>query len=235
MDYITLALAKDYADQVAASGGGGSVDLKNYYKKSEVDNKLNEKVDKIEGKSLSTNDYTTEEKTKLGGIAENAEVNKIDVIKVNGEAATITDKTIDLTIPEQITYSNIGSVQGVGNSDLTVTDGTNGFTRRSNAFSATASSGTTYETTITLNKENLQGIIVRAKVEPSDSNSKFFLTSECTAKITQIFGDQSIELLNACSIGTNTQFISAQSGDQIKITLECPEEINNYIKFSFEL
>ena len=32
MDYITLALAKDYADQVAA-GGGGSVDLKNYYNK----------------------------------------------------------------------------------------------------------------------------------------------------------------------------------------------------------
>ena len=30
------------------------------------------KVDKIEGKGLSTNDYTTEEKTKLAGIAENA-------------------------------------------------------------------------------------------------------------------------------------------------------------------
>ena len=44
MDYITLALAKDYADQVAASGGSGSVDLKDYYKKSEVDNKLDEKV-----------------------------------------------------------------------------------------------------------------------------------------------------------------------------------------------
>lgn len=68
MDYITLALAKDYADQVAAGGGSGSADLKNYYKKSEVDNKLNEKVDKIEGKSLSTNDYTTEEKTKLASL-----------------------------------------------------------------------------------------------------------------------------------------------------------------------
>lgn len=30
------------------------------------------KVDKVEGKSLSTNDYTTEEKTKLAGIAANA-------------------------------------------------------------------------------------------------------------------------------------------------------------------
>lgn len=68
MDYITLALAKDYADQVAAGGGSSSVDLKDYYKKTEVDNKLTQKVDKIEGKSLSTNDYTTEEKEKLASL-----------------------------------------------------------------------------------------------------------------------------------------------------------------------
>lgn len=36
---------------------------------------LGEKVDKVEGKGLSTNDYTTEEKEKLAGIAEGAEVN----------------------------------------------------------------------------------------------------------------------------------------------------------------
>lgn len=33
------------------------------------------KVDKVDGKGLSTNDYTTAEKTKLAGIAEGAEVN----------------------------------------------------------------------------------------------------------------------------------------------------------------
>lgn len=38
----------------------------------EVNAKIDNKVDKIEGKGLSTNDYTTEEKTKLAGIAENA-------------------------------------------------------------------------------------------------------------------------------------------------------------------
>lgn len=35
-------------------------------------NALATKVDKVDGKSLSTNDYTTEEKTKLAGIAANA-------------------------------------------------------------------------------------------------------------------------------------------------------------------
>lgn len=48
------------------------------YTKQESDSKyatietVNNKVDKISGKGLSTNDYTTEEKTKLEGIEENA-------------------------------------------------------------------------------------------------------------------------------------------------------------------
>lgn len=36
---------------------------------------LNHKVEKVDGKGLSTNDFTTEEKEKLAGIAEGAEVN----------------------------------------------------------------------------------------------------------------------------------------------------------------
>jgi hypothetical protein len=45
------------------------------YTKTEVDTALGDKVDKVSGKGLSTNDYTTAEKTKLAGIAEGAEVN----------------------------------------------------------------------------------------------------------------------------------------------------------------
>ena len=37
---------------------------------------LNKKVDKVDGKGLSTNDYTNDEKTKLAGIEEGAEVNQ---------------------------------------------------------------------------------------------------------------------------------------------------------------
>ena len=57
------------------------------------------KVDKVTGKGLSTNDYTTTEKTKLSGIASGAEVNKIDTIKVNGTAQTITNKAVDIAVP----------------------------------------------------------------------------------------------------------------------------------------
>jgi hypothetical protein len=45
------------------------------YTKTEVDTALDDKVNKVSGKDLSTNDYTTAEKTKLAGIEEGAEVN----------------------------------------------------------------------------------------------------------------------------------------------------------------
>lgn len=49
-------------------GSGGGTDLSNYYTKSETDVKLNTKVDKVSGKGLSTNDYTTVEKNKLASL-----------------------------------------------------------------------------------------------------------------------------------------------------------------------
>lgn len=118
------------------------------YYHSKVVGLLGGKVDKVNGKGLSTNDYTTAEKNKLAGIAAGAEVNvqsnwnetntgsdayilnkptrlsqftndgdgttgsayatesyadehggKIDVIKVNGTAQTITNKTVNISVP----------------------------------------------------------------------------------------------------------------------------------------
>lgn len=45
--------------------GGGTVDLSNYYTKPETNTLIDTKVDKVTGKQLSTEDYTTEEKAKL--------------------------------------------------------------------------------------------------------------------------------------------------------------------------
>lgn len=50
----------------------------------ETKTRLATKVDKVAGKQLSTEDYTTAEKTKLGGIAEGAQVNVFEGIKVDG-------------------------------------------------------------------------------------------------------------------------------------------------------
>lgn len=60
---------------------------------------IDKKVDKVEGKGLSTNDYTTEEKTKLEGITSGAQVNVIETVKVNGVALAPADKAVDVTVP----------------------------------------------------------------------------------------------------------------------------------------
>ena len=62
------------------------VDLSNYYNKTEINNLLNTKVDKVTGKGLSTEDYTTAEKTKLSGIE--SEANKTIVVQTTGASTT---------------------------------------------------------------------------------------------------------------------------------------------------
>lgn len=70
-------------------------DLQSY--KEQVSSNLNLKVDKVNGKQLSTNDYTNEEKSKLAGIAAGAEVNvNADWNATEGDAQ-ILNKPIIIT------------------------------------------------------------------------------------------------------------------------------------------
>lgn len=64
-----------------------------------IKNRLNLKVDKVDGKGLSTNDYTSDEKTKLAGVASGAQVNVLEGIQKNGATVTITNKIANITVP----------------------------------------------------------------------------------------------------------------------------------------
>ena len=57
------------------------------------------KVDKVEGKGLSSNDYTSSEKTKLSGIASGAQVNVLEGIQKNGTTVSITNKIANIEVP----------------------------------------------------------------------------------------------------------------------------------------
>lgn len=98
-----------------------------------IKNSLNNKVDKVSGKQLSTNDYTTTEKQKLAGIANNANnyshptsagnkhipaggsANQILIWKANGEAqwsnapsATVSKATADALGGIKVGYTTSG-------------------------------------------------------------------------------------------------------------------------------
>ena len=62
---------------------------------------FNKKVDKIEGKGLSSEDYTTSEKNKLSNIENGAQVNKVTGVKGNSESSYRTGNI-------NITKANIG-------------------------------------------------------------------------------------------------------------------------------
>lgn len=65
-----------------------------------VANQIGTKVDKVNGKGLSTNDYTTTEKTKLSGIAEGAEVNQnaFSNVVIGSVTVAADSKTDTLTL-----------------------------------------------------------------------------------------------------------------------------------------
>lgn len=78
-----------------------SVDFSGYYTKAQIDSSLGNKVDKISGKGLSTEDYTTAEKTKLAGIEAGATGDMtateiLNAIKtVDGSGSGLDADTID--------------------------------------------------------------------------------------------------------------------------------------------
>lgn len=86
----------DFPEEDGTADPGSSAD---YARGDHVHPHDSTKVDKVTGKGLSTNDYTTTEKNKLAGIAAGAQVNVIESIKKNGTALTITGKAVDISVP----------------------------------------------------------------------------------------------------------------------------------------
>ena len=62
----------------------------------------------IAGKGLSTEDFTTAEKNKLSNIESGAEANVIDEITVNGTAVTPVNKSVEITIPNEVFRATYG-------------------------------------------------------------------------------------------------------------------------------
>lgn len=112
--------------------GTTQIDLSNYYTKTEINTLLADKVDKVTGKQLSTEDFTSALKTKLDGIASGAEVNvqsdwsqsdntADDYIKNKPTIPTVNDGT--LTIKQNGTTVGTFSANQSGNTEVDITGG----------------------------------------------------------------------------------------------------------------
>lgn len=119
LDALETTVGKAAAGEVAATGlVKGVADNKSAIaaltetvgtNKSDLETAIGKKVDKVEGKGLSTNDYTTEEKTKLTGIATGAQVNIIETVKVDNVALTPDGKAVNIDLSGYAKKTDISS------------------------------------------------------------------------------------------------------------------------------
>ena len=82
----------------------------------------NGKVDKDGNKVLSDNNYTTAEKNKLAAIAENAQVNVIESVEIDGATQEISGKKVTLNLVNYAKKSEVGGAYVYKGSVTTVTD-----------------------------------------------------------------------------------------------------------------
>jgi hypothetical protein len=93
----------------------GNGDINNIYPETKLENvdglqeALNNKVDKVSGKGLSTNDYTTSEKNKLAGIEAQANKTVVDSSLSTTSTNPVQNKAVKAALDEQ----NSSLVQGL--------------------------------------------------------------------------------------------------------------------------
>ena len=75
----------------------------------------NKFVFKVDGKTLSTNDYTDDEKSKLNGISNGAQVNAIETITIDGKTQSITNKSVTLDLSAYAKLSDMSSATNLSN------------------------------------------------------------------------------------------------------------------------
>lgn len=125
---VRSKISANFADKLRYIENGATIELdpSEIATKTYVDNIANGKVDKINGKGLSTNDLTNALKQNYDAAYTHsqeahapagAQANIIESIKVNGTAQTITNKAINITVPT----GALASKSKVSESDLDTT------------------------------------------------------------------------------------------------------------------
>lgn len=116
---------------------------------SAISTAIADKVDKVTGKGLSTNDFTDAYETKLDGIEASADVNLIESISVNNTNQTITNKNVNITVPtnnNQLTNgAGYQTASDVSSAISTALSGITGFSFSvENSLPASGTAGTIY-------------------------------------------------------------------------------------------
>lgn len=171
-----------------------------------ITGKLATKVDKVEGKQLSTEDYTTAEKTKLTGIEEGAQVNILESVSVNGTALTPTSKGVDIAVP-------------TNNNELTNGAGYQTASDVSSAITAALADVTSFEFEVvqTLPAQGVKGTIYLVPNSGAGTNvydEYIWISTDGETYSFELLGQKELDLTNYWN-GTNLTAITSARIDEI--------------------
>ena len=106
------AIAPDFVGQIyedisnklhyVALGNASASDWVPVANKAVTDSLSSGKVDKVDGKGLSTEDYSSAEKSKLAGIAAGAQVNVLEKVAVDGTLLEISEKGVNIILSGKV-------------------------------------------------------------------------------------------------------------------------------------
>lgn len=134
----TLSQAGKPADSAAVGSA-----LTNYATTASVSAQMNTKVDKVDGKDLSTNDYTSAEKTKLAGIATGANKTVVDSSLSSSSTNPVQNKVINAALSEKSDNGHAHAASDITSGTLAVARGGTGQTTAWTNGTVTSLSNTT--------------------------------------------------------------------------------------------
>lgn len=119
---------------------------------TDLSHSLDGKVDKVEGKGLSANDYTDADRDKLAGIDAGAEANVIETVKRNGTALPVSGKVVDVTVPVNVSdLTNDSGFQDAAQVQTAVAAAVSGVLSEASLFDPTPAVFVTNQTGIAIN------------------------------------------------------------------------------------
>ena len=211
----TLAIANGGTGATTATAARAALGLENVDNTSDANkpvstatqNSLAAKVDKVTGKELSTNDYTTAEKTKLTAITG---TNTGDQTTITGNAGTAT---------KLATSRNINGISFDGSIDITVPAAAGTLTGSSLNATVTSSSLTSVGTLANLTVTNpIVGSITGSSGSTTGNAATVTTNANLTGPITSVGNATAI----ASQTGTGSTFVMNTSPTLISPALGTP-------------
>lgn len=192
---------------------------------------LAKKVDKVEGSRLMTND----EGTKLGGIADGAQVNVIESVKVGTTAITPSDKTVTIPVTDAVGENNTslitsgGVYEAIAGVDADIATANENIAKKLDKLVTKPSAGT--YTKVTINEEG-QVTGGNAQIAVSDISDFPTLLNRFTATITGDGTAKEFSVPTASITDISSISVFNSSGVQV-ITGVALDDVNKNVKIGF--